>query len=115
MPIPMELPLALRDGEIVDASMARAHQAARVELPILIAVGAEPVARVVMPLIGEADGDPVLAPGPDLLDETVVELLRPFPLQELDARSTSLHELGTVPHPAILGIDRKSTRLNSSH
>src|SRR3546814_20526301 len=58
-----------------------------------------------MPLIGEADGDPVLAPGPDLLDETVVELLRPFPLQELDDRGTSLHELGTVPPPAILGID----------
>src|SRR3546814_14290131 len=99
-PVPMELPLALRNGKIVDTGMARAHQPARIELPILIAVGAEPVARVVMPLIGEAAGDTVLAPGPDLLDEAIVELLRQFPLQEIDDRGPPLLEPSTAPQPA---------------
>jgi len=58
---PVIAALALRDRKIVDAGNAQAHQAVLVELPILVAVAAEPVAAVVVPLIGKAYGDAVLS------------------------------------------------------
>ena len=73
---------ALRDRKIVDAGDAQAHQAMLVELPILVAVAAKPAAAVVVPLIGKAHRDAVLAEGPDFLDQAVVELALPFACQE---------------------------------
>jgi hypothetical protein len=49
-----------------------------VVLPILITVGAEPVAAVVVPLIGEAHRDAVIAESPQLFDQAIVELAVPF-------------------------------------
>src|SRR5690606_789076 len=54
-----------------------------VELPVLVAVGTEPVAGVVVPLVGEAHRDAVLAESPDFLDQAIIELLAPFPDQKL--------------------------------
>ena len=68
---PVVLALALLDRQIVDAGDAQTHQAMFVEFPVLIAVAAEPVAAVVMPLIGEAHGNAILAKSPDLLCDTV--------------------------------------------
>ena len=59
----------------------------RVELPVLVAVGAEPLAGVVVPLVGEAHGDAVVGEGPELLDQPVVELALPLAGQEGDDRS----------------------------
>ena len=42
----------------------------------------EPVATVVVPLVGEAHGDPVLAKGPDFLDQAIVELTVPLVRQK---------------------------------
>ncbi len=36
------------------------HETLLVKLPVLVAVGPEPVSAVVMPLVGEAHGDPVV-------------------------------------------------------
>ena len=79
---PVVLAVGLRDREVVDAGEAPLHQALRVELPVLVAVGAEPVAVVVVLLVGEAHGDAVVSARPQLLDQAVVELLRPFAPQE---------------------------------
>src|SRR4051812_19090664 len=79
---PMVLALRRLDRRIVDAGDAPAHQAVLVKLPVFVPVGAEPVAAVVAPLIGEAHGDAVPAERPDLLDQAVVELSRPLALQE---------------------------------
>src|SRR5262245_2067349 len=65
---PVILALALGDRPVVDAGDAPAHQAVLVELPVLVAVRAEPVAAVVAPLIGEAHGDAVAGKGPQPLD-----------------------------------------------
>jgi hypothetical protein len=69
---PVVFALALFDKQIVDAGDAQTHQAMLVEFPVLVAVAAEPVAAVVVPLIGKAYGDAVRAKGPDLLDQAVV-------------------------------------------
>jgi hypothetical protein len=53
--------------------VAPAHQAVLVELPVLVAVGAEPGAGVVVGLVGEADGDAVAVVGPQFLDQWIVD------------------------------------------
>jgi hypothetical protein len=58
---PMEAAISLADRRIIDAGETPTHQAVLIELPVLIPVGAEPIAAVVVPLIGEAHGHPVLA------------------------------------------------------
>src|SRR5262245_65886240 len=68
---PAILAFALRDRRIVDARDAHAHEALLVELPVLVAVAAEPVIAVVVPLVGEAHCDAVVAKGPELLDQPV--------------------------------------------
>jgi len=55
------LAIVLLDREIVDTGNPAAHQAMLVELPVLVAVGSEPVSAVVTALVG--DLNPVLALG----------------------------------------------------
>ena len=83
---PMKAAISLADRRIVDARETPAHQAVFVELPILIAVGAKPVAAIVVPLIGEADRDAVFAETPQLLDEPIVQLALPLARQKADDR-----------------------------
>ena len=47
--------------------------ARRVELPVLIAVSAKPVAAIVMVFVGKPNGDAVAHEGPQFLDQPVVE------------------------------------------
>ena len=51
---PMKLPIAFLDGEVVNAGDASLHQAMLIELPILVAVTAEPIAAIVVPFVGKA-------------------------------------------------------------
>ena len=79
---PMELALVGRDRQVVDAGVAHAHQSVLVELPILVSVGPEPVAGVVVPLVRKAHGDAVAGESPEFFREAVVELAIPFAGQE---------------------------------
>src|SRR5690606_27995720 len=69
---PAELALGLGDRQIVDAGYAPAHQAVLVELPVLIAVRAEPVAGVVVPFVRKAHGDARAVERPQFLDQAIV-------------------------------------------
>src|SRR5262245_65311419 len=82
--LPAEAAVFLRDLDVVDAGLAAAHQAVLVEFPLLVAVGAMPLAIGVVPLILEAYRDAVVVEGPEVLDQAVVELFRPFAGQEGD-------------------------------
>src|SRR5262245_41060491 len=99
---PEILALALLERQVVDAGDAPAHEPVLVELPVLVAVAAEPVAAVVAPLIGEAHGDAVVAIGPQLLDQAIVEFAIPLAGQERLDRLPTLEELGAIP-PAAVG------------
>jgi hypothetical protein len=79
---PMEPPVRLPDRHVVDAGFASAHQALAIKLPLLVAVGAKPVPRIVMPFVLEANGDAVVGDGPEFLDQAVIELSGPFTPQE---------------------------------
>src|SRR5216683_3088655 len=97
-PVP---PVGLADRQIVDARDPPPHQAARIELPVLVPVGAEPLAAVVAPLVGEPDRDPVLVKRPQLLDEPILQLAGPLPGEELDDRVPAGEELGAVAPDAV--------------
>src|SRR4051812_5943250 len=61
---PVVLAVGFGDGMFVDAGNAPLHQPVGVELPVLVAVGSEPEAVIVVILIGEAHGDAVAGAGP---------------------------------------------------
>src|ERR1700744_4197111 len=79
---PVKFPVGLGDRQVVDARMADRHQPMGVEVPVLVAVATEPVAAVVPPLVGEAHRDPRALERPDLLDQPVVDLVRPLAGEE---------------------------------
>src|SRR5277367_6720830 len=101
---PMKLPLGFFDREIVDAGVAVMHDAVLVKLPVFISVGAEPVAGVVVALVGEADGDARSIEGPQLLDQTIIQLTPPLSCQEFDDLLASVDELCAVSPLAINGV-----------
>lgn len=54
---PMKFAFGFGNRQIVNAGMTLFHQAIFVEFPILIAVGAKPVAGRIVPFIGKAHGN----------------------------------------------------------
>ena len=86
---PMEHAFDLIYRSVVDACVTKCHQSVLCKFPIFIPIGAIPVARVVMPFIGEAYRDPVFIEGPKLFDEPVIKFTLPFPAQEVDDLNSS--------------------------
>src|SRR6516162_5743724 len=81
-----------------------------VEFPVLVAVAAEPVATVVMPFIGKTHRDAVLAKGPDLFDQAVVELAAPLARQKRLNRRAALQKLRTVAPAAVGRVGESNPR-----
>jgi len=81
---PVIFPVGFVDRQIVDGSKASLHHASLIKLPVLVSVGPEPVAAVVMPLISEAHGNSVIGEGPEFLDQAIIQLLVPFACEEGD-------------------------------
>src|SRR5262245_39920819 len=98
---PAVLAVAFADRQVVDACNAKLHVPEVVEFPVLIAVGAEPVAGIVVPLVSEAHSDPSAVPGPELLDQPVIELLAPLADEELLDRLATGQELRAVAPGAV--------------
>ena len=72
--------LRLFDREIVDGSVAKPHQAMIIKLPVLIAIGAEPIPGVIVPFVGEAHRDAIFGVTPKFFNKPIVHLLRPLTL-----------------------------------
>ncbi len=54
----------LINGQIVDTGDSTLHESALVKFSILIAIAAEPVARVIVALVSESDGNSIFAECP---------------------------------------------------
>src|ERR1700733_8228896 len=100
----------LFDRQIVDAGQTDSHQPIGVELPVLIAVRAEPASRILAPFVGEANGDTIVVKGPEFLDQPIVELAVPFAGQKRFDRRAPLKELRTVSPPGVFGIGERHAR-----
>src|ERR1700729_3167330 len=90
---PMILAPGFFDRKIVDASEPARHKTVLIEFPVFVAIRAEPVPRVVMPLIGKTHRDPVFFESPEFFDQPVIELLSPLALQEGNDFVPSVHKL----------------------
>ena len=64
--LPAELSLRFLDRQVVYAGEAAFHVAGLVKLPILVAVGAIPLAGIVVPFVFEPHGDAVVAERPQV-------------------------------------------------
>ena len=60
----MKLAVRFGDGMFVDARDAPAHQPIRVELPILIAISAKPVAAIIVVFVSKTNGDAIAREDP---------------------------------------------------
>src|SRR5215213_5091648 len=96
--------LALVDGIVVDAGVPTAHVALFVELPMLVAVAAPPLAAGVVRLVLESHRDPVIGEAPQLLAQLIVELALPLPSQEVHDRLTALEELVAIAPLGVLRV-----------
>jgi hypothetical protein len=104
----MERANRLAGGQLVDAGKAPRHEPLAVEFPVLVAIAAEPVARVVVPLIGEAHCDAFAGESPELLEQTVVDFLRPLASQEgLDLFAADL-EFGAIAPSRFFGAKARA-------
>jgi hypothetical protein len=104
---PVELALVFLDGVIVDGSDAPCHEPRAVELPVLVAVGPEPVAAVVVPFVGEAHRNPVAVMRPHFLDETVIQLFRPLARQKRDNGVSARQELIPISPDAVRRVGKR--------
>src|SRR5437764_15288565 len=68
---PVVLAVRGQNGKVVDGCKSRRHKPIIIEFPVLIAVGAIPVIRVVVPLVSETYGDPVPSKRPHFLEHPV--------------------------------------------
>jgi hypothetical protein len=105
----MELPVALRNRQIVDARIAKFHQAVGTEFPVFVAVGAKPLTAVVVPFVGVPDGDAVVGERPQFLDQPIVEFLGPLALQKFDYVLSADRKFGSIAPAALFCIAERHT------
>ena len=79
---PVKLALRLLDRQVIDAGVPRIHQTLVIKFPILVAVSAEPTARVIVILIRKPNRDAIAGESPQFLDQPVVELSVSLPREE---------------------------------
>ena len=103
----MVFALALLDRQVIDAGDAAAHQALFVELPVFVAIAAEPVAGIVVRFIGEAHGDATVGERPHFFDQPIIELAIPFAREKCLDLLAAVNELGAVAPDT---VDRISER-----
>src|ERR1700678_2817188 len=102
--VPVEFTVSLGDGHVVDARVAVFHVAVGVELPVLVALPAVPLARAGVLPVGEPDVDAHPIAGPQFLDQPVLVLAGPLAGQELDDLFPPVDELRAVSPLAVLGV-----------
>jgi hypothetical protein len=80
--VPVEFAFSSFNTQIIDAGVAGVHQSVRIEVPIFIAIGAIPLANVVMPFIGKAYCDAGVSEGSEFFDQPILVLVCPFVVQK---------------------------------
>ena len=73
IPFPSEFPFGFRDGKIVDAGEPALHVAVVVEFPVLVTVGAIPLAGGIVILVFKTHRDAVFAEGPEFLFQAIIQ------------------------------------------
>src|SRR5712691_8833269 len=85
------------DGKVVDRREPKSHEPVIIELPILIAIGAIPVTRIVVPFASEPHRNAVPGERPQFLDEPVIQLLDPLVRKKSGDFISPIDELRAIP------------------
>ena len=101
---PAQLPLALFDEQVVDAGKAEFHVAKFIELPVLVAVSAIPLAGVVVIFILETDRDAIADESKECFLQAIIEFAIPFVAEEFDDLRPAMQELGAVAPFGVLRV-----------
>ena len=88
----------------IDTRQAPLHQAVLIEFPVLVAIGAKPLAAVVVILVGKTDGDAIAGEGPQFLGQAVIEFPRPFAGEERFDGLATIDEFRAVAPLAVRRI-----------
>src|SRR6266702_3415981 len=107
---PVKPAIFLRDRDVVDRRFSALHQPVLVELPLLVAVGAIPLAAGVVPFVLEAHRDAVAVEAPEILDQAILLLLLPFAGEERDDGLAALKDFRAIAPAAVLGIGERDAR-----
>ena len=110
---PVIFTFAFTNRQIVDAGMANGHKAVILKLPVFVTVRPKPVAGIVMPLVGEANRNPVAGKGPQLFDQPVIKLARPLAGQKRDDLFPADRELGPVAPTTLFAVSQGDWRSGS--
>ena len=101
------LPFALLDELVVDAGVAELHVSKFVELPVLVAVGAIPLAGGVVKLIFKSHGDAVAGEGPQGFLQTIVKFTLPLAAEKFHDLLAATHEVSAVAPFGVFGERRE--------
>ena len=88
----------------------RSHETVFIKLPILVTVAAKPIAAIVVPFIRKADGDRIVAKGPQFLYEPIVQLSLPLAGQKRFDGFAALQELRTIAPTAVGRVGKSHAR-----
>ncbi len=106
-PFPAKLPVNFPNGDVVNAGEAAVHIAKFIKFPVLVAVGAIPLAGVVVKFIFEAHGNAVAGERPEFLLQAIVQFPFPFALQEFDDLGAAIYKLGTIAPFGVFGVGER--------
>src|SRR5215467_927732 len=98
---PVIFAIRFQNRTIIDGRMPNCHEPVVIEFPVLIAVRAIPVTRIIVPFISEAYRDAVSRKGPEFLDESIVQFLCPLAREKGDDFVSTADELRPIPPPRV--------------
>ena len=104
---PTKLAIGFSDRVFVNAGMTFPHQAILGKFPVLVAIGAKPLAAVIAIFVGVSNGDTIAGEGPEFLDEAIVEFLVPLAGQEGLGLGAVPRELGAVAPARIERVGKR--------
>ena len=107
---PAKLVFLFGNWMFVDTCEAQSHQPRGVELPVLVAIGAEPLATIVVVFVSKAHGDAIASEGPEFLDQPVVEFAPPFAGQERLNLGATAWKLSAIAPAAVESIGKRDAR-----
>src|SRR5215471_12034504 len=93
---PVIFAIRFQNRTIIDGRMPYCHEPVVIEFPVLIAVRAIPVTRIIVPFISEAYRDAVSSKRPEFLDESIVQFLCPLARKKSDDFVSPANELRSI-------------------
>ena len=105
--LPVKFAVGFANFDVIDTGMSVRHQPVAIKFPILVAIGAVPLAFERLEFVAVARRDAIFSKGPQLFDEAVIEFPQPLIFQEFDDLLAALEKGIAVAPRAVWGIRQR--------